>query len=84
MYTRRSQDLDMPPDLLADIADIAGDLTQMATTMRNVLHLALSISPILLLVPKKFSTVAIRRDHLIAVSQPTTLAELIEPAHSML
>jgi hypothetical protein len=58
----------MRPELLGTIADIAADLTHMANTMRNVLHLALSVSPILLLTPKKYSTLAIRRDHLITVS----------------
>lgn len=59
----------MQPDLFQAIANMAGDMTaNMVVSMRNVLHLALSISPLLLLIPKKFNMVGIRRDHLITVS----------------
>jgi hypothetical protein len=76
-YPRRSKDLDMGPHLLGAIADMSADLTHLANTMRNVLHLALSVSPILLLVPKKFSSMAIRRDHLITVSLHVYMVPLI-------
>ena len=58
----------MSPELFQILSSIAGDMTStMAVSMRNVLHLALSISPLLLLIPKKFNMVGIRQDHLIAV-----------------
>jgi hypothetical protein len=43
------------------------DLPAMIFGMRNVLHLAASFSPLIVLVPKKFTQDTIRRDHLLAV-----------------
>lgn len=60
----------MQPDLFQAISNMDKDTTStMVVSMRNVLHLALSISPLLLLIPKKFNMVGIRRDHLITVSE---------------
>lgn len=78
----------MPPELFAAVSNAAGDIAStigmastMATSMRNVLHLALCMSPLLLLIPKKFNNMGIRRDHLIAVSDPILLVLCISLKH---
>jgi hypothetical protein len=43
------------------------DLPDLIPRMRNLLHLATSFSPLIVLVPKKFTSDSIRRDHLLAV-----------------
>ena len=58
----------MPAEDHAVAMNIAGELTQFVAQMRNVLHLCLSFSPLLILHPKKLDVQAIRRDYLIAVS----------------
>ena len=50
-----------------DSIKAVSDLPAMIFGMRNVLHLAASFSPLIVLVPKKFTDDTIRRDHLLAV-----------------
>jgi hypothetical protein len=59
----------MPPEYLAVVTKTAGELTNLAAVMRNALHLALGLSPLLALHPKKLDSQGIRRDYLIAVRQ---------------
>lgn len=44
------------------------DVPKMVAMMRNILHLAASFSPLIVLVPKKIAVDPIRRDYLLAVS----------------
>jgi hypothetical protein len=41
--------------------------SKIVAMMRNILHLAASFSPLIVLVPKKIAVDSIRRDHLLAV-----------------
>jgi hypothetical protein len=50
-----------------DTVNSISDLPGMIFGMRNVLHLAASFSPLIVLVPRKFTLDTIRRDHILAV-----------------
>jgi hypothetical protein len=63
----RAETLGLNQDTLQSVRRIA-DLHTMVSMMRNILHLAASFSPLIALVPKKFTVDSIRRDHLLAVS----------------
>ena len=63
----RAETLGLKPEAWESIKQI-GDIQDMVSMMRNVLHLAIAFSPLILLVPKKFTHESIRRDHLLAVS----------------
>lgn len=67
---RRAKDLDVPANFTEVLAGVSGELTDMATAMRNVFHLAVSVSPLLVLYPGKLGSKSssIRRDYLIGVS----------------
>jgi hypothetical protein len=63
----RAEMLGLKPEIWESVKRI-GNLQNVVLMMRNTLHLAMSFSPLIVLVPKKFSFDSIRRDHLLAVS----------------
>jgi hypothetical protein len=50
---------------------MAGDLKGLASVMRNTFYLAVGISPLVVIHPKKLDLDGIRRDYLIAVCRPS-------------
>lgn len=58
----------MAPACLQAVSSIAGDLKALVALMRNTLYLAVSISPLVVLCPRKMEADGIRRDYLISVS----------------
>lgn len=63
----RAEMLGLQPDTWEPVTSIP-NLSELIPMMRNVLHLAVAFSPLIVLVPKKFTHETIRRDHLLAVS----------------
>jgi hypothetical protein len=57
----------MPQDVLDNMAGLVENMPNLAAVMQNTFHVALSISPLLILHPKKLNADSIRRDLLIAV-----------------
>lgn len=66
IWSSRAEMLGLKRDTWESIEKM-GDLPAMVAMMRNVLHLAASFSPLIVLVPKKLTLDSIRRDHLLAV-----------------
>lgn len=66
ILSRRAELLNISPESWEIIKQIK-DLKSVLPLMRNVFHVAASLSPLVVLVPKKPSIDGIRRDHLIAV-----------------
>jgi hypothetical protein len=66
LLSSRAQMLGLQPDTWESVSQIS-DIPALIFGMRNVLHLAASLSPLIVLVPKKFALETIRRDHLLAV-----------------
>jgi hypothetical protein len=64
---RRVTDLGLSADEYKSVATMAGDLKGLAGAMRNTLYLAVGISPLVVIHPKKLDLDGIRRDYLIAV-----------------
>jgi hypothetical protein len=52
---------------LDTITSLSGELKNVATVMRNTFYLAVSISPLVVLYPRKLESEGIRRDYLISV-----------------
>ena len=50
-----------------EVEDIISQLPQLNTLLQNVFYLAISVSPLVLLLPKKINGEHIRKDYLIAV-----------------
>jgi len=57
----------MPVGDLQMITSLSGELKGVAAVMRNTFYLAVSISPLVVLYPKKLESDGIRRDYLISV-----------------
>jgi hypothetical protein len=84
---RHAKKLDMPAACLQTVSSLAGELKALVAIMRNTLHLAVSISPLVVLCPRKMESEGIRRDYLISVlPHPSywTVIALIGVFHSML
>jgi hypothetical protein len=64
---RRVTDLGLSADGYEFVGKMAGDLKGLAGAMRNTLYLAVGISPLVVIHPKKLDLDGIRRDYLIAV-----------------
>lgn len=65
---RRGQDLKMPLDSYEWLSSSGDELSKLAKVMRNTVHLAVAISPLIVLQPRKLLQDNVRRDYLIAVS----------------
>lgn len=57
----------MPMAYLQTVSSLAEEMKALVAVMRNTLHLAVSISPLVVLCPKKIDSEGIRRDYLISV-----------------
>jgi hypothetical protein len=57
----------MPAGYLKTIESLSGELKGLAAVMRNTFYLAVSISPLVVLCPRKLDSEGIRRDYLISV-----------------
>ena len=66
--TRRSVHLNMPEQFVDRLKTVLASSQSISSLMRNISYLAIFISPLLLLHPKKFDQTSIRKDALIAVS----------------
>jgi|HubBroStandDraft_3_1064219.scaffolds.fasta_scaffold13653_8 hypothetical protein len=75
--TRRAKDLGIPTASFQVVADLAGELKHLTAVMRNTFHLAVHISPLVLLYPKKMDQDHIRKDYLIAVSLNSSLPNFL-------
>jgi hypothetical protein len=60
--------LNMPAQFIDRLKTILASSQSVSLLMRNISYLAIFISPLLLLHPKKFDQTSIRKDALIAVS----------------
>jgi len=60
--------VNIPDPLLAPVISTTDSLQNLSVVMRNTFDLAVGMSPLLLLHPKKLDTSGIRRDYLLAVS----------------
>jgi hypothetical protein len=58
----------MSPTCFQAVSSLAGELKALVAVMRNTLYLAVSISPLVVLCPRKMEPDGIRRDYLISVS----------------
>jgi hypothetical protein len=66
--SRQAQLVNIPDPLLAPVISTTDSLQNLAVVMRNTFDLAVGMSPLLVLHPKKLDTSGIRRDYLLAVS----------------
>jgi len=66
LLSSRAKMVDLGPETWESVRQIS-DIPALIFGMRNILHLAASFSPLIVLVPKKFALETIRRDHLLAV-----------------
>jgi hypothetical protein len=72
--TRRAKDLGIPTALFQDLT---GELKHLTAVMCNTFYLAVHISPLVLLYPKKMNQDSIRKDYLIAVSLNSSLPNFL-------
>ena len=75
---RHANDLHIPPESICGLSDMTASLGTLASTMRNVYDLAVSISPLVILHPKKLDGSVIRWDLLIAVSESNMMLSFLQ------
>jgi len=75
---RHANDLRIPPESIRGLSDMTASLGTLASMMRNVYDLAVSISPLVILHPKKLDGSVIRQDLLIAVSESNMLLSFLQ------
>jgi hypothetical protein len=67
LHARRAKQLQMPTQFTERMTTVLQETADLTKLMRNISSLAIFVSPLLMLYPKKLEAISLRRDALIAV-----------------